>query len=111
MGKKKAAKSTAKKISIEDAMEELQDIVDGLESGQDSLDDSLSRYERGMHLLRECHQQLDSAAQRIEIVTGIESDGGVMTQPFDTTTTEAKVSAKASSQELNDVDEKPDGLF
>lgn len=111
MAKKKSAKSAAKKISIEDAMEELQEIVDELESGQDSLDNSLARYERGMHLLRECHQQLDSAAQRIEIVTGVDSEGSVSTQPFDTTTTEARVAAKTKTKDTSESEEESDGLF
>lgn len=115
MAKKKAAKSTVtKKITIEDAMAELQDIVDGLESGQDSLDDSLARYERGMQLLRECHQQLDSAAQRIEIVTGVEADGGLKTQDFDTTATEARLSKKLATEVSADgdaADGESDSLF
>lgn len=84
MGKKKSPS----KMSIEDAMEELQDIVAGLEAGQEPLEESLTRYERGMLLLRTCHERLDAAAQRIEIVTGAADDGTVRTEVFDTTATE-----------------------
>ena len=64
-------------------MAELSEIAARLESGQDSLDQSLIRFERGMQLLRLCHQQLDHAAQRIEIVTRVGASGAPETQPFD----------------------------
>lgn len=64
-------------------MAELSEIAARLESGQDSLDQSLIRFERGMQLLRICHQQLDHAAQRIEIVTRVGASGAPETQPFD----------------------------
>jgi len=89
MAKKKAAKSSAKKddIRLEQAMEELQTIVADLEAGQEPLDQSLAQFERGMELLRLCHQQLEDAAQRIEIVTRVDQKGQVHTQPFDATST------------------------
>ncbi len=84
MAKKKAKSKAAKEVvSIEAAMEELDDIVHTLESGQSSLTDSLTSFERGMKLLRDCHQQLDVAAQRIEILTGIDAEGRATTTDFD----------------------------
>lgn len=74
---------TTASISLEAAMAELSEIAARLESGQESLDQSLTRFERGMQLLRICHQQLDHAAQRIEIVTRVGSSGAPETQPFD----------------------------
>ena len=82
-----AKKKSPAKMSIEEAMEELQDIVTELESGQESLEASLTSFERGMTLLRSCHERLDAAAQRIEIVTGAAEDGTVRTEVFDTTAT------------------------
>jgi exodeoxyribonuclease VII small subunit len=69
--------------SLEEAMAELAEIAARLESGQEPLDQSLARFERGMLLLRTCHQQLDQAAQRIEIVTRVGASGPPETQPFD----------------------------
>lgn len=98
---KKKKKATAKDdLPIEDAMEELDAIVEALESGQTSLSESLERFERGMVLLRSCHQQLDSAARRIEMLTGISEDGEVSTVPFD--------GAATASQTADDSDEESD---
>lgn len=82
-----AKKKSPAKMSIEEAMEELQTIVSELETGQESLESSLTGFERGMALLKTCHERLDAAAQRIEIVTGAAEDGTVTTEVFDTTAT------------------------
>lgn len=58
-----SAQSTAK--TFEDAYRELGDIVDRLESGELSLDDSVALYERGRQLVVFCQKQLDSAELRI----------------------------------------------
>ena len=72
---------------LEDAMAELGSIVSRLESGKETLDESLAQFERGMKLLRVCHSKLDVAAQRIEIVTQMSGDGEVQTAEFDSTAT------------------------
>ncbi|MEY3173393.1 MAG: Exodeoxyribonuclease 7 small subunit [Planctomycetota bacterium] len=77
------AADAAPAVSLEVAMAELSEIAAKLESGQEPLDQSLARFERGMQLLRICHQQLDEAAQRIEIVTRVGATGAPETQPFD----------------------------
>lgn len=113
MAKKKTANAAVEKVSIEDAMTELQDIVDVLESGQEPLNESLSKYERGMALLRTCHLQLDSAAQRIEIVTGASEDGALVTRPFDAAAT-AEVATAASGRRKSvedELEEEADRLF
>ena len=74
-------------MALEDAMNELQEIVASLESGQESLDESLARFERGMSLLRTCHHKLELAAQRIEIVTRVDQENNVQTAPFDASAT------------------------
>lgn len=56
-------------VSFEDAMGELEDIVQALESEPLPLDDLVGKYERGMSLLRQCRRQIDSAQLRIEQIT------------------------------------------
>ena len=82
--------------ALEIAMAELGQIVASLESGQEPLDQSLQRFERGMALLRACHRRLDEAAQRIEIVTRIGASGAPETAPFDGRSTLSK-----DSQSIN----------
>ncbi len=57
-------------VGLEDALEELERIVEELEEGKLSLERSLELYERGMGLVRLCNLRLDSAQRRIECLTG-----------------------------------------
>ena len=88
MAKKRASRDPSEpQASIESAMEELQQIVDSLEAGNAPLGASLEKFERGMALLKICHEQLDHAAQRIEVLTRMTPDGEITTAPFDATST------------------------
>ena len=80
-------------IALEPAMAELAQIVSRLESGQETLDESLAQFERGMALLRVCHRKLDAAAQRIELVTKLSATDDVETVDFDSTSTLQKNAA------------------
>lgn len=88
--------SETEEIAFEAAMEELAAIVAKLESGRETLDESLKQFERGMALLRTCHQRLDGAAQQIELVTRLTETGEVTTEPFDSTATHNTQSATGS---------------
>ncbi len=55
----------AEKKSFEKSLQELEKIVDALETGELPLDDSIKKYETGVKLLRECYQHLEKAEQRI----------------------------------------------
>ena len=70
------------KMSFEEALDELEDIVRSLESGQGALDDAINAYARGAHLKKHCEAKLKDAQTRIEkIVTG--PDGEIETVPSD----------------------------
>ena len=96
---------------LEDAMAELASIVSRLESGKETLDESLAQFERGMKLLRVCHNKLDAAAQRIEIVTQISSDGEVNTAEFDSTATLQKQPATGRSSRKPVADDDDEALL
>ena len=97
MAKKRAKPNTPPELSIEESMRELQEIVQILEEGEEPLESSLKKFERGMSLLRQCHVQLESAAARIEILTGIDSDGNPQTAPFDGTATHSEATVAEES--------------
>ena len=66
-------------LSFENALAELEQIVQKLESGQAALEDSIALYERGAALKAHCEKTLKSAQEKIEkIVVG--SDGKPKTQ-------------------------------
>lgn len=54
---------------FEGALAELERIVKTLEDGDLSLERSLELYERGVALSRFCHQTLEAAERRIEVLT------------------------------------------
>lgn len=74
-------------LPFEEALQELQQIVSSLETGQVSLEQSLSRFERGVSLVTHCQSLLDQAHQRVEIVVAKRASGEVETAPFDVTAT------------------------
>lgn len=80
--------------SFENALVELQQIVEQLESGALGLEDSLRQYERGAALLRHCYGLLESAERRIEILTGQNAEGEPLTAPFDATATHEPTASK-----------------
>ncbi len=73
---------TLQKMSFETALARLDEIVGALEGGTAALDDSLALFEEGVALVRLCNGKLDSAQQRIQIVT--EEHGTMVEKPFDT---------------------------
>jgi len=62
----KKQKDDNSKLSFEDAIKELTDIVGKIEQGQIPLQNSLEQYERGMALIKHCQSILKSAEKRIE---------------------------------------------
>lgn len=67
------------KLGFEDALQQLEEIVRGLESGKGRLDESIKAYERGALLKQHCERKLREAQMRIDkIVVG--ADGSVKAQ-------------------------------
>lgn len=60
--------------SFEQALSELESIVDDLERGDMSLEDSLTAFERGVVLTQTCQQALDAAEQRVRVLTDARPD-------------------------------------
>ncbi|MDH5748411.1 MAG: exodeoxyribonuclease VII small subunit [Rhodospirillales bacterium] len=56
------------KLSFEDALAELENIVRDLEAGTGKLDEAIEAYERGAQLKRHCEKKLQEAQVRIEKV-------------------------------------------
>lgn len=82
--KKKTAKKSTKKIEaldFEAAMLELEALVERMEQGEQSLEDSLSDFERGIALTRNCQKSLQETEQKIQQL--IEKNGQEELVPFD----------------------------
>ncbi|MFW6042477.1 MAG: exodeoxyribonuclease VII small subunit [Chloroflexota bacterium] len=59
----------SERLSFEEALAELERIVEKLESGDLSLEESLALFEKGQALARQCNEQLESATLRVEQLT------------------------------------------
>ena len=62
------------------AMADIESIVAELESGDLDLTDSLQQYERGIKRLRQCHQLLETAEQKVTLLSGFDADGNPVTE-------------------------------
>ena len=69
-----------KELSFEEAIAELQSVVERMEAGRVPLAESLALYERGMALVSLCNTELDRAEQRISAVKV--GPDGIGTEPF-----------------------------
>ncbi len=61
-------------LTYEQALAELENVVEALETGQPSLEESLVLFERGQSLAQRCAGLLDQAELRIQTLTGQEPD-------------------------------------
>ena len=72
------------KLSFEDALAELEDIVRDLEDGRGELEGAITAFERGTLLKRHCEAKLKEAEARIEkILPGANGAEGVEAAEFD----------------------------
>ena len=67
-------------INFEKALEELEGIVESLESGDLSLENSLKSFEKGIKLARQCQEHLSKAELQVQKL--IEENGELKTAPL-----------------------------
>ncbi len=64
------SKKTTPPVDFEKALQELEALVERMEKGELSLEESLMEFERGVTLTRACQQALKEAEQKVRILTG-----------------------------------------
>ncbi len=70
-------------MSFEQAMQELERVVDKLERGDVALDASIALYERGAALKKRCEDELKRAEEKVAAITLDASGQPTGTQPLD----------------------------
>lgn len=70
------------KMSFEDAMAELESIVESMERGEARLDDAITAYERGAALKQHCETRLREAQDKIEKIQ-LGADGSISVEPVE----------------------------
>jgi exodeoxyribonuclease VII small subunit len=68
------------KQTFEEAMKQLEQIVQELESGDLPLEKAILKYEEGVRLSRFCSEKLDETEKRITILQN--QEGNVLEKPF-----------------------------
>jgi exodeoxyribonuclease VII small subunit len=67
--------------SFEESLKKLETIVDQLEKGDLTLEDSLKLFEEGVGLSAACKKELDEADGKVQILIK-QRDGSLRTEPF-----------------------------
>lgn len=72
----------SKEKNFEENMELLENIVKELEKGDLNLDDSVSKFEEGIKISKECNEILEKAEKKITIL--LNKDGEMKEEVFET---------------------------
>ena len=59
---------TLEKMTFEEAMKELEKLVDSLDKGDVSLDEAIAAYDRGSQLKDHCQKKLNEAKMKVETI-------------------------------------------
>lgn len=68
-------------FDFEKALGELESLVEKMEQGDLTLEESLRQFERGVALTRACQKALAEAEQKVQIL--LQNTGGATLRPFD----------------------------
>ncbi len=69
------------KLSFEEAMAKLEEIIQKMDSSEVKLEDAVSLYEEGVKLKKICEEKLQSAKMKIEKIT-LSPNGKISTEKF-----------------------------
>ena len=69
-----------KDVSFEGNLEKLKKIVDGLESGDLPLKESMNKFKEGIEIIKQCYKELEDAELKVE--TLVKKDGTIIGEPF-----------------------------
>ena len=75
-------KELLEKMTFEDAMDELESIVNALDKGDVSLDEAIAAYDRGSVLKDHCEKKLNQAKMKVETIQS-EENGELKTDKID----------------------------
>jgi exodeoxyribonuclease VII small subunit len=78
---KTASVKTPPAVDFEHSLDELEQLVERMEGGELSLDESLASFERGIGLYRHCQQSLEKAELRVRLL--LDPDAPERAEPFE----------------------------
>ena len=74
---------------FENALQQLEALVEKIETGQLNLEESMLVFEQGVALTRSCQKALSDAEQKVHMI--LEDSAGIKSQPFDAKEAEKSV--------------------
>jgi exodeoxyribonuclease VII small subunit len=92
-------KENCEDIPFEQALEELEKLVDDMEQGELPLDDMIKHFERGTILSKLCRQKLSRLEKKIEVLVKDNSSGGEW-QEFDDSSERKDAATSPQSDEF-----------
>lgn len=69
-------------MDFEKKLGRLEEIVEKMETGELSLEDSLKLFEEGVKLSRDCNVQLSDAEQKVKLLLGVDENGVAQSRDF-----------------------------
>lgn len=63
-----AEEKETKEVSLEEMFQSLETIVAELESDDVSLEDSFTLYNKGMNMLKQCNEKIDTVEKKIKVL-------------------------------------------
>lgn len=70
----------AKSVNFEKALDQLEELVEDMENGDLTLEESLKSFEKGIKLTRDCQTALSQAEQKVQIL--LEQSGELVAEDF-----------------------------
>ena len=92
-------KENCKDIPFEQALEELEKLVDDMEQGELALDDMIKHFERGTLLSKLCRQKLSKLEKKIEVLVKDNGDKGEW-QEFDDSSERKEATTSPANDEF-----------
>lgn len=68
-------------FNFEASLQQLEQLVQQMEQGNLSLEESMQAFEQGVALTRQCQQALDAAEQKVQVLMQ-DAEGRLQEQPF-----------------------------
>ena len=78
---------SAESFNFETSLQQLEQLVQQMEQGNLSLEESMQAFEKGVALTRECQNALDKAEQKVQVLMQ-DSNGKLQEKPFPSASTD-----------------------
>lgn len=62
----------AKKMTLEESFDALDGIIDQMQGGELTLEESFQKYEEGMKLIKNCNDAIDKVEKKLAVINGEE---------------------------------------